>query len=102
MNVVHWNESNDGLFSEAALRKKIEDLGYSVSRYTYPPGTSFPNHTHAVDKIDAVVSGVFRMETSAGAFTLEAGDYLAVPQGTVHNASVVGAQAVVSLDAIRL
>jgi len=101
MNIEHWDEAKDGVFSEQALRKKLEKKGYSVSRYTYSPGTYFPDHTHSVDKIDAVVSGRFRMTTPEGEVVLEAGDCLAVPSGTVHSAEVVGNTSVVSLDAIK-
>ena len=61
MALVSWDHTRDGEPTEAALRGKLEALGYSVSRYVYPPGTYFPEHTHDVDKIDAVISGRFRI-----------------------------------------
>jgi quercetin dioxygenase-like cupin family protein len=99
--VRHWNADLDGTLSEAALRKKLEDLGYLVMRYVYPPGTSFPEHTHNVDKIDAVVSGQFRLVVAGHRVVLGPGDWIAVPRGVRHTADVVGDQAVVSLDAVR-
>lgn len=96
-----WNEERDGPATEEALLRKLEDRGYRVSRYEYPPGTTFPEHTHAVDKIDAVVSGRFRLEMGGEEVVLEAGDRLAVPRGTPHSAEVVGDETVVSLDAVR-
>jgi quercetin dioxygenase-like cupin family protein len=101
MKLERWHEESDGPFSETALRRKMERRGYFVSRYVYPPGTCFPDHTHEADKLDAVVSGRFRMDTEAGSVVLEAGDCLAVPRGTVHTAEVVGDQPVVSLDGIH-
>lgn len=101
MPVEPWDEERDGPLSEAALRAKLEARGYRVARYVYPPGTVFPEHTHGIDKIDAVLSGRFRMTTPEGGVVLGAGDLLAVPRGTVHRAEVVGAEAVVSLDATR-
>lgn len=101
MEIERWDEERDGPFSERALREKFERRGYAVSRYTYPPGTSFGDHTHDVDKIDAVVSGRFRMGTPDGEVVLEPGEALAVPAGTVHSAEVVGDESVVSLDAVR-
>lgn len=97
----HWNSKEDGKFSEQTLRKKIQSRGYQVSRYVYSPGTYFSDHTHSVDKIDAVVSGRFRMTTPEGEVILGAGDMLYVPQGTVHSAQVVGNEPVVSLDAVK-
>ena len=61
MAVHRWNAALDGDFSEAALRGKLEAQGYRVARYVYAPGTVFPDHKHGVDKVDAVVSGRFRL-----------------------------------------
>src|SRR5262245_20054049 len=101
VTVEHWNSEADGQLTERALRRKLEQRGYSVSRYVYPPGTVFSSHTHSVDKLDAVVAGRFRMTMHGQEVVLEAGDCLAVPRGTVHSAAVVGDEAVVSLDATR-
>jgi mannose-6-phosphate isomerase-like protein (cupin superfamily) len=54
-----------------------------------------------VDKLDAVLSGRFRIATGDGAVVLGAGDVVAVPRGVAHRAEVVGDEAVVSLDAVR-
>ena len=99
--VERWDAGRDGTPSEKALRGKLEARGYSVSRYVYPPGTYFPDHTHGVDKIDAVVSGRFRVTMHGTPHVLEAGDAVIVPHGTVHSAEVVGDEPVVSLDAVR-
>lgn len=100
--VEHWNPASDGDFNERSLRNKLEARGYRVNRYLYPPGTCFPAHTHDVDKIDAVVSGRFRMSMQGTSVVLEAGDCLAVPRGVLHSAEVVGDEPVVSLDAVRI
>lgn len=100
MDVERWDERRDGPFSESALRRKLEDRGYRVSRYVYPPGTFFPDHTHTVEKVDAVASGRFRMRTGEGEVVLDPGDCLRVPGGAVHSAEVVGDRPVVSLDAV--
>lgn len=101
MHLDHWDSERDGPLSEAALRRRLEALGYRVSRYVYPPGTFFPDHSHEVDKIDAVLSGRFRMSMEGQSVVLEAGDCLWVPRHTVHSAEVVGGEPVVSLDAVR-
>ena len=102
MPVRRWNAALDGPFSERALRHKLESLGYRVARYTYEPGTVFPDHTHGVDKIDAVVSGRFRLVVSGHLAVLGPGDWAEVPRGAVHSATVLGDEPVVSLDAVRL
>lgn len=102
MQLERWDADRDGVLNEAALRQKLERLGYSVSRYVYPSGTCFPDHSHAVDKIDAVLSGVFRITTPEGAADLRAGDAIFVPRWTVHSAEVIGDENVVSLDAVKV
>lgn len=88
--------------TEGALRAKLEALGYAVARYVYQPGTVFPDHQHAVDKIDAVVSGRFRLVVRGHMKVLAPGDWVEIPRGTVHNAAVIGDEPVVSLDAVKL
>ena len=101
MKSERWDEAADGELNEANMRRKLERQGYRVTRYVYPPGTRFPDHSHGVDKIDGVLSGRFRMTLGGHAMILEAGDCLAVPRGMVHSAEVVGDEPVVSLDAVR-
>lgn len=102
MTVERWNPETDGALSEAAMQRKLVARGYAVTRYVYPPGTYFPDHTHGVDKIDGVLAGRFRMTLGKMSVILEAGDSLFVPRGAVHSAEVVGSEPVVSLDAVRL
>jgi quercetin dioxygenase-like cupin family protein len=101
MELEKWDEKRWGKMTEENMRKKLEFQGYEVTRYVYPSRTIFPDHSHSVDKKDAVVSGKFMIEAGGRSFLLEAGDMLAVPAGTPHNAKVIGSESVVSLDAVR-
>lgn len=101
MDLRHWDTNTDGPLSEAAITGKLQALGYFVTCYTYPPGVYFPPHSHSVDKIDAVLTGQFRMEMEGQSVILKPGDYLIVPRGVLHSAEVVGNESVVSLDAIK-
>lgn len=101
MSIHSWNEALDGPLTEAALRRKLEAAGYVVARYTYSPGTHFPDHVHDVDKIDAVLSGRFRIVLGGHTLVLGAGDWVYVRKGVRHSASVVGDEPVVSLDALK-
>lgn len=101
MKIERWNPEKDGVLSEAALRRKLESLGYSTNCYIYPPGTSFPMHTHGVQKMDAVLSGQFRITMREGSVVLGPGDAVLVPRGAEHSAEVVGNEEVVSIDAIK-
>ena len=102
MDILRWDPDNDGPLSEQVLRRKLENMGYRVSRYTYPPGTYFPTHTHEVDKIDAVLSGQFRITLQGKPVVLGPGDAVAVPGGAEHSAEVMGSEPVLSLDAVKV
>jgi quercetin dioxygenase-like cupin family protein len=101
MQVEHWDRDRDGKLSAHALRRKMEERGYSVNCYTYSPGTFFPAHTHPVDKIDAVLCGEFRITMGRDSVLVKPGDLVLVPKGTEHSAEVVGDRPVVSLDGIK-
>jgi len=100
MKVHRWDKPA-GTPMEASLWAALEQGGYEVVRYTYPPGTRFSRHTHSYDKKDGVLSGRFRVWGDGWDVVLEAGDYLEVPAGTPHSAEVVGNEAVASLDASK-
>ena len=72
-----------------------------VARYTDSPGTTVPEHVHGVDKIDAVLSGRFRLVVAGHLAVLGPGDWVEVPRGVRHSAAVMGDEPVVSLDAVR-
>jgi quercetin dioxygenase-like cupin family protein len=101
MSVHRWNPAIDGDFSEAALRARLESQGYRVARYVYAPGTVFPDHTHGVDKRDAVISGRFRLVIGGHLTMLGPGDWVDVARGVTHSAAVVGDEPVVSFDAVK-
>jgi len=101
MKLDRWNPDDDETLSEATLREKLQKLGYRVSRYVYLPGTAFPTHSHDVDKVDAVLSGEFRITMDGESVVLGAGDSVQVPRGAEHSAEVIGDRAVVSLDGVK-
>jgi quercetin dioxygenase-like cupin family protein len=101
MQVERWNPDRDGPLTEKTLQQKLTALGYHVSRYVYLPGTYFPMHTHGVDKMDAVLSGQFRITMGGKSVVLGPGDTVYVPRGVEHSAEVVGDSAVVSLDGVK-
>ena len=100
-NIEHWDKKWGDL-NERNMRKVIESRGYNVVKYVYPPGSYFPDHKHAFDKMDTVLNGKFKIEALGKKFVLEAGDLLHVPAGLVHNAEVLGDEDVVSLDASKV
>jgi quercetin dioxygenase-like cupin family protein len=100
MPIEQWDTRCDGALNEAGMRRKLESRGYRCATYVYPPGTHFPDHAHDEGKIDAVLSGQFRITLEGIAHDLHAGDCLHIPRGKIHNAAVIGSMPVVSIDAI--
>ena len=100
VRVEHW-QKEWGPLSEAAMRRRLEAEGYSVSHYIYSPGTRFPEHTHGVDKKDTVLRGRLKIAAEGKELVLGPGDMIEIPAGTVHSAEVVGDEDVASLDATR-
>jgi len=100
--VCRWVLKIDGPVTEESLRKKLENRGYSVSCYTYSPGTYFSDHKHGQSKIDAVLSGTFRMGMYGEFVDLGPGDWIEIPAGATHSAEVIGNESVVSLDALKI
>ncbi len=99
--IRRWEAEHDGPPNEVKLRTLLEARGYSVTRYTYTPGTCFPPHVHGEAKIDAVLEGTFRMGMHGLHVDLGPGDWLEVPAGAEHSAEVIGDVPVVSLDAVK-
>lgn len=54
-----------------------------------------------MNKVDAVVSGRFRLIIGGHVAMLGPGDWVDVPSGAIHSAAVVGDEPVVSLDAVK-
>lgn len=108
LKVEHWNSEKDGALNETSMRNKLKSQGYSCTRYTFPPGTDFPDHTHSVSKKDSIISGQFRFAMYllfyymlGNEVILQPGDMVVVPAGVVHNASVVGKESVIFFDATK-
>ncbi len=52
------------------MMRLLEMEGYDVLVYTYRPGTVFPEHQHAQNKCDGVLSGTLRITVGDAAFDL--------------------------------
>ncbi|KAK7487810.1 hypothetical protein BaRGS_00020951 [Batillaria attramentaria] len=101
INIDKWDPSQDGALNEGNMKRKLEKQGYRYIMYTFNPGTDFPDHTHAVSKKDAVLTGRFEFGMYGHTVVLEPGDMVEVPKNTVHNARVVGREDVVFFDATK-
>lgn len=102
IKIEHWGSGSNGPLSEAALVNLLEQQGYRCTRYTYSAGTHFPEHSHDVDKVDAVLKGHFKISLHGESIILMAGDYIYIPANTAHSAEVIGNESVVSIDAVKI
>ena len=101
MGIDYWIPEVGTELNERRLREQLTALGYQVSRYVYPAGTWFPEHTHPFDKIEVVLGGRFQMTMCGTSVVLEPGQAIHVPEGSLHSAEVVGSLPVISLDAVK-
>ena len=85
--------------AESTLRQLYADEGLSPYQWSNGANDSYSAHTHSYDKVIYVVRGsiTFGLPELGQKLTLNAGDRLDLPAGTVHDA-VVGAQGVVCLE----
>jgi mannose-6-phosphate isomerase-like protein (cupin superfamily) len=88
--------------TESTLRQLCADEGLHPYPWSNGPHDVYPAHMHSYDKIIYVVHGsiTFGLPDLKQQITLQAGDRLDLPAGTVHDA-VVGPQGVVCLEAHR-
>lgn len=61
--LCRWDAAKQGPLSPQSMLKKLHDEGYETIMYTFPPGTTFGDHSHSVSKKDSILSGrfLFRM-----------------------------------------
>lgn len=86
--------------TESTLRQLCADEGLNPYAWSNGPHDVYSAHTHSYDKVIYVVRGsiTFGLPDLGQSLTLNAGDRLDLPAGTVHDA-VVGAQGVLCLEA---
>jgi quercetin dioxygenase-like cupin family protein len=87
---------------ENTLRQLLMEENLRPYRWSNAPNDIYSAHMHPYDKVLYVVSGsiTFGLPNSGKQLTLQTGDRLDLPKGTVHSA-VVGPQGVVCLEAQR-
>jgi quercetin dioxygenase-like cupin family protein len=100
MRIDRWDARRDGPVTEAALRQKVETIGYQVSRFAWPAGTVVPPQTQDKERVDAVVTGIVRITLDGESAILTAGDIVYVPRGAIRRVEVVGSATAHCLDAV--
>jgi quercetin dioxygenase-like cupin family protein len=100
MRIQRWDARRDGPVTEAALRNKVESIGYQVSRFAWPAGTVVPNQTQDRERVDAIVTGIVKITLDGESAILTAGDIVFVPRGAIRRVEVVGSATAHCLDAV--
>jgi quercetin dioxygenase-like cupin family protein len=76
-----------GAPEESSLRRRLEDEGFDVWRWTDGPGASYAPHSHDRDESLWIVEGEIAFGAGGAELRLAAGDRLMLPRGTVHTAT---------------
>jgi quercetin dioxygenase-like cupin family protein len=100
MRIDRWDPRRDGPVTEAAMRQKVESVGYLVSTSAWPAGTVVPAQTQDRERVDAVVTGIVKITLDGESAILTAGDLVYVPRGSVRRVEVVGTNPALCLDAV--
>ncbi len=86
--------------TESTLRQRLVGEGLDAYAWSNGPHDVYSAHVHSYDKVIYVVKGsiTFGLPQLDQQLTLQAGDRLDLPAGTIHDA-VVGTQGVICLEA---
>jgi quercetin dioxygenase-like cupin family protein len=88
IQVERWSEQT--ALDAQALRKRLEDEGYSVFQWSDAPGTKYGPHSHAEDQSHWIVNGELELRVGYEVYTLRPGDRDFLPANTMHSAFVPG------------
>ena len=93
-----WADSTSP--TESTLRQVYANEGLSPYQWSNGPRDTYAAHSHFYNKVIHVVRGsiTFGLPELGQQLTMQAGDRLDLPAGTVHDA-VVGSQGVICLEA---
>lgn len=96
--VTHWAES--AVPTQTQLWNLMTDEGLTPYSWSNGPLDVYSAHSHSYNKVIYVVQGsiTFGLPELGKQLSLNAGDRLDLPAGTVHDARV-GAQGVICLEA---
>lgn len=84
--------AQDGITRSERVRHDLDGGREAVQvRVDFAPGAAFPNHTHPGEEIAYVLQGTVEYQFAGQKpVTLQAGDALFIPAGTVHTARNAG------------
>jgi mannose-6-phosphate isomerase-like protein (cupin superfamily) len=100
MRIERWDVRRDGPLSEAALRQKLEALGYEAATSSCAVDRVATTRGEGSERVEAVVSGLIKVTIDSESAILTAGDVVFVPRGAVRRVEVVGSSPASSLQAV--
>lgn len=77
-------DAADGLSKGVLLDASDGAPNFAVRRFRLAPGAAVPRHTNAVEHEQYVLAGEYTVVIDGEEHTVEAGDTLLIPAGTVH------------------
>ena len=100
MRIDRWDVRRDGPLNEAALRQKLDALGYEAAPTLCRIDAVSTAPGEAWERVEAVLSGLIKVTIDGESGILTAGDVVFVPRGAVRQIQVVGTCAASSLQAV--
>ncbi len=81
---------------EGIARQTVAGESFTLVRYTYQPGSVFPEHSHPEEQFTIVHSGAIEFTVGGETLLLKEGMFATIPPGVPHGARIIGDQAVVT------
>jgi mannose-6-phosphate isomerase-like protein (cupin superfamily) len=100
MQIQRWDVRRDGPLNEAALRQKLDALGYEATPRLYPVDAVAAARGEGSERVEAVISGLIKVTIDGESAILTAGDVVFVPGGAVRRVEVVGTSPASGLHAV--
>jgi len=101
IRMERWDVKSEGSFSQEGVIRKLSIWGYKAKKHLYPASTHLPDESVDYDRVDAVLSGHFKVTLEGEEMVLRAGDCLFIPRGTPRSAEVIGNQPVMCLEGYK-
>ena len=77
-------DAADGLSKGVLIADDHGAPNFAIRRFTLEPGAAVPKHTNAVEHEQYVLAGEYVVGIDDAEYTVESGDSLLIPAGTVH------------------
>lgn len=101
VRVEHWDAAANGPLSKESVIAHLASRGYRCLVEEYNAGTVLHEHAHEELRKDAVISGNLKVGIFGKEVLLGPGDIISIPEGIDHDATVVGSQPVVLVEAAK-